>query len=717
MRRTLLVTFFAVLAATGLTAQVTQINSNRSLVFDYPLSATRTIYSSDSDSTIWVTDGSLAGTMQLSATIKFISSLGSTVFQNGRLIFAGTTPATGAELFVTDGTPGGTTLLADIYPGTPSSSPEDDVAVLNSYIYFTAERPAEGRELWRTDGTPGGTTFVKDVLAGPVGSNSAGNYELTSTGTYLLFAARTPASGIELFRSDGTNAGTVLLKDINTGSAGADSSNPRLFYQFNNTVLFLATDANNGEEVWRTDGTSGGTTILADINPGAASSTGIELLPGVTFSIFNSFHTFNNRVFFTAYNGTSSGQVWGTDGTTANTSLLKDIVPGQSLSFIVLADAVNYPNKFIFPVADQTGRSELWQSDGTPGGTVLFRAFTPTTQDNTLPVNLVPYAFAGGLPMRALYQGNKFFFVAPSASTGYELWISDGVDGTATHTNIVRDINPGIPDGVVLENLSYAYTTAGLFFAADNGVNGLELWRSDGTTAGTNMVADIITGMPGSEPAVDFFIVNGKVLFKANNGDNVDEWDLYAVDGTFTPLPVKLTDFTVTPKSADAILNWRTSYELNSKDFTVQRSFDGQNFENIGIIAAAGTSSNINAYTFTDQGVMNSGQAMVYYRLLTTDKDGKSSLSPVITLKIRNNGKWNVRLLANPVPGDIKLVLSGITGDVQLSIIDMNGTKHYISSRGALNGQISIPAGKLPHGTYILLTETANETKTIQFVK
>ena len=131
---------------------------------------------------------------------------------------------------------------------------------------------------------------------------------LFSNGSYLLFAANTPGSGNELWKSDGTGAGTVLLKEINTG---ADSSNPDNFYRFNNMALFTATDATHGNEIWKTDGTPGGTVLLKDINPGTASSTSI---PGFPVNFFFGFHAFNNRAYFQSNDGTSTGELWTTDG-------------------------------------------------------------------------------------------------------------------------------------------------------------------------------------------------------------------------------------------------------------------------------------------------------------------------------------------------------------------------------------------------------------------
>jgi len=760
MKRSLLLVVSVIISVFNLQAQVTQLDNNHSLQFDFPLSNTKQIFVSSSTSTIWATDGTTVGTIQLSPVILFANGLGSIALLDGHYIFSGNTVALGTELYTTDGTPGGTTLLKDINlnapsslprplitwngfiyftaetaaegeelwrtngtaagttlvkdinPGVPGSSIDRGVTIMGGFLYFTAETAAEGRELWRTDGSSVGTTLVKDIVPGTGGSNYPEKYELNSSGTYLLFMARTPASGVELWRSDGTGAGTVLLKDINLG---ADSSNARFFTLFNNTFLFAATDATHGDELWRTDGTALGTTLLKDINL-TGSSTQIEILPGFSVAVFQGFHIFNNHLYFGAYDGTSAGQVWSTDGTAANTFLVKDIVPTASpFPLILLSNAINLPGKFIFPVSDQDTRSELWESDGTPGGTVLFKEFLPATPG--FPLILIPsFDVTGGFFTQPLFQGNKFFFGAGTAAAGNELWISDGVDGTVAHTHIVKDINPGTDASDPGTPGSYLYTTTSLFFPANNGTNGVELWKSDGTTVGTNLVQDINPVIDDADPFLDFFMVNGKILFEATDGDDATQTDLFAVDGIFTPLPLKLADFTVSPKNNDALLAWSTAQELNSKNFTIQRSYDAQHFEDIGIVPASGNTSNRHAYSFTDAGIVNSGKTIVYYRLIAYDKDGKFANSNVISLKLRGSSHWNVQLLSNPVRDNVNVLLSGITGNVQLSIHDMNGKIIYTKSLQNINGQISLPA-ILQKGIYILEAVTNNERKTVKFVK
>ncbi|MEO8765545.1 MAG: T9SS type A sorting domain-containing protein [Ginsengibacter sp.] len=719
MKPNLLLTGCVLIFALSLQAQVTRINNNKDLNVVFPFSATKAIVVSAIDSSIWTTDGSLAGTVQLATAVKY-EAFGQMLA--GKFIFRGSTPATGSEVYAYDGTT--VSLVSDINPGIPGSAPSQ-MALLNGFLYFTAARPGEGRELWRTNGTGGGTTLFKDITVGPVGSfdpSAFGYTEIFSNGTYLLFAANTPASGNELWKSDGTPGGTVILKEINTGNSNADSANPRLFYPYNNLALFVATNGVNGEEIWRSDGTPAGTFMLGDINPGPDSSTygKISLGPfSIPFPLFFSFHIFNNRAYFNATDGTSTGEIWVTDGTIANTKLVKDVIPGTGSPLVLILDAVNLPNKFIFPVTDDFvagTRSELWESDGLPGGsTALFKSFTPFVEGD-FPVICVPYNadLSSNTYNQTLFQGNNFFFTARTPTSGRELWISDGTTGTGTH--VVADINPGGGDGVDTTGIgTYLYTTNTFFFAGNNGTTGTELWKTDGTLANTTIVQDINLNAPDADPS-SLLIFNHKILFTATDGDDANHRDLFAVDGSFTPLPVKLTDFTVSPKNYDALLQWTTAQEINVKNFTIQRSYDAQHFEDLGIVQASGTSSSRHSYSFTDPGIMNSGKSIVYYRVTTGDKDGKAENSNVISLKLRGNKEWSVRLLSNPVIDNIRLILSGTNGQVQLSVLDINGKRMYSITLENVNGQITLPA-VLQKGIYILETKNNNERKTLKFIK
>ena len=165
-------------------------------------------------------------------------------------------------------------------------------------------------------------------------------------------------------------------------------------------------------------------------------------------------------------------------------------------------------------------------------------------------------------------------------------------------------------------NLSHFYILQlHFYFAATDGTQGDELWTTDGTDAGTSMVADINPNAGDADPDLPIYLCNSKIIFAATDGDDINATDLYVVNGSFIALPVKLTDFTVTPKGNDALLQWSTQQEINSKSYTVQRSYDGQHFENIGKVNAAGTTYLVSKYSFTDYGILNSGKSVVYYQV------------------------------------------------------------------------------------------------------
>lgn len=679
---------FNVIVSNG---QVTQINSNKSLQLTSGLS-NKAIYVSDIDQTLWVTDGTLLGTIQLSNQVTYDSSGG---VLNNKFIFAGKDATNGSELWITDGTPGGTVILKDINPGVADSRPADNFSLLNGFLYFTAIRPAEGRELWRTDGSPAGTTLVKDIVTGPVSSNLEDHYFIFSTGTFLLFNAITATEGEELWKSDGSGTGTILLKDINTG---VPSSSPGSMYKYSNMYLFLAEDNVNGRELWKTDGTALHTELVKNINPGAASS-----------SILG-FYTFNGIAYFAADNGTDGSELWRTDGTEPNTTLLKDIestIPGfGSTPFVILA--VTAGNKFIFPAYTFNDGEELWQSDGTAFGTTMFKDINPGT-DGSNPFIFIDYSSYSGNGNPALFQGNKFFFQATTATEGTELWISNG---TAIGTTIVKDINPGLPDG--LGAVSYYYTSAALYFSATDAVHGEELWQSDGSLTGTTMVADI---NPSGNANISLgVILNNKLIFQATNGDNA-AWDLYRLDAPVTPIPVKLSDFTVVRNNKDAILQWKTLQEFNTRNFTIERSFDGLHFEQVGIVLAAGSSTIIQSYQFTDKDIINTPNAFVYYRLLIADNDGKKTYSNIAVLKLKMKAEWSVRLLNNPVKDHLDIIFSEITEEGTILMMDISGRELYRTVFHNIETQLNISTEKLLPGIYTLVAESKNIKKVLRFVK
>lgn len=700
MQRILLFPLLNFLLTATAQAQVTQLASNNSLQPVVPLGTSKAILLEAGMNRLWVTDATAGGTIKLSDTLTY-NGVGGLL--NGQFVFAATSPAFGSELWITNGTVAGTRLVRDIYPGPTGAEPQDDFALLNGYLYFSASTQNEGRELWRTDGTAAGTTIVKDIIPGPGGSALKGRYDIASTGSYLLFNSTTAATGYELWRSDGTDAGTFLLKDINSGPAG---STPSAYQVYNGIVLFWAETGAEGRELWRTDGTNGGTTLVKDIRTGPASSINTRF-PVPTLSVL---YPFNNRMLFTADDGTNGEEIWTTDGTPNGTYLLQDINPGPDRSFISLAAGVPMNGKLYFAAYQQGSGSELWETDGTTAGTKLFKEILPGL-DGGIPFLMPNFKFAGtaGWPV---HQGSVFYFMfGLPADGGVELWKSNGTDAGTVKVKVMKTTDSDFG------NLSYVYTTAGLYFSVDDGVHSDELWKSDGTEAGTTLVIDL-NANSGEGSEISFFPVpvNNKYVFTATNGDNAFMQDLYRLDGDLVPLPVKLQNFTVSLAGTDAQLRWLTASEENTLEFAVERSDDGDRFTRIGTVAAAGWATQ-QAYSFKDAGITNSGRNVIYYRLRMKDRDGKETLSKVLALNLKARAGFAVQLLRNPVQNEIGLSLSETAASVSLSLKDASGRTIRTWQTKNEGGVLSLPVGTVAPGIYYLRAESGGKSSVVTLLK
>jgi ELWxxDGT repeat protein len=414
----------------------------------------------------------------------------------------------GGELWASDGTSAGTRLVKDICPGICASTPRN-LAVAGGLLYFAADDGSHGVELWKSDGSAAGTVLVADLVPGLAGS---GPFFLTEVGGRLLFAATTLATGSELWATDGTAAGTALVADIEPGPGG---STPEFLGRAGGLTCWSASDSPHGRELWVSDGTPAGTHLVADLRPGGADAipySGFAAYPGLGFAA-----TLGNRLLFIADDGTAGTELWASDGTAAGTVRVKDIAPGAAAStpfaFRVLGSTL------FFDATDSTAGAELWKSDGTEAGTVRVADINPG-----------PF---GSSPRELAATGTLIFFRADDGTHGSELWKSDG---TEAGTVLVKDIQPGLGNGVSAfqRDVLTALGDTLLFFASD-GVTGTELWKSDGTEAGTVRLADFNPG-PGGSFAPDIFgvdrpaVANGRWFFRA--ATPTDGLEVYVSDGT-----------------------------------------------------------------------------------------------------------------------------------------------------------------------------------------
>ena len=185
--------------------------------------------------------------------VKNINAAGSAhpanlVNVGAKVFFSANDGGSGQELWSSDGTASGTALVRDIATGSSGSSP-NNLTELNGALYFTANDGAHGFELWKSDGTPAGTVLVKDITPGTSGSFFIGVPNgLTNVNGMLFFGAQNSANGRELWMSDGTEDGTLLVMDIAPGLSSSMAFLPMV--TADGTLFFRANNVVNGQELW-----------------------------------------------------------------------------------------------------------------------------------------------------------------------------------------------------------------------------------------------------------------------------------------------------------------------------------------------------------------------------------------------------------------------------------------------------------------------------------
>ncbi len=425
-------------------------------------------------------------------------------------------------------------LLADINPWS-WDYPYDFVQV-GENVVFVACDVAHGDELWVTDGTPEGTMVLMDIQPG---SSTSETSVLTVWGDAVYFRADDGENGSELWKTDGTPAGTTMVADIRSGS---DSSWPYDLVAFGDALYFSADDGTTGRELWKTDGTAAGTTQVVDIRSGSSGSSLNYLTP------------FNGQLYFTASDGVYGNELWSTDGTATGTSMVVDLRSGSGSSYPVELTVAG--NILYFRANDGTSGEELWKTDGlgstslvkdirsgslgssptwltAAGETLFFRAFdgvngselwtSDGTEAGTAMVEDIWSGSDGSNPNTLTAADDMLYFAADDGVAGEELWVSDG---TAAGTFMVLDIEPGSGSSFV-----YDLTVAGstVYFSAYDDTHGFELWQTDGTASGTTVVSDIAPGSVSSWP-INLEMVDGTLYFSAT--DAVDGDGLWISDGT-----------------------------------------------------------------------------------------------------------------------------------------------------------------------------------------
>ncbi len=388
---------------------------------------------------LWVADISAGGSLtQLTNQVKPESSTGiepSRIAASGGLIFfSGDDGIAGREPWVSNGTPGGTSLLFDVNKITNSSTPSS-YTVLGSQVFFTADDGLHGKQLWVAN-TSGGFPTMLTSANFSHSTNGTSPTDLTIANGKLFFLGTDASGTTRLYESDGTVGGTVVVPGtsslffqnllISTGSQvvffASGGGAIQVFSTDGTTVhSFTANPSVASLSVYSPDGgigTGGSAYFLAydgsayqvwKADTSTFVATQVTTLANLSSDDAKLWTVANGLVFFQGTWGGANNALFVTDGTNVS-NLLPNSTP------VNLIDASSGGNTRLFfwatDVVGGSGQTVLWVSDGTVGGTKQL------TQGNSGPLTQ-----ADNLQAQTVVNG-KLFFLA--FGPGEHLFESDG---------------------------------------------------------------------------------------------------------------------------------------------------------------------------------------------------------------------------------------------------------------------------------------------------
>jgi len=403
---------------------------------------------------LWRSDGTPSGTFQvnisnptsnLNTSGMYATAVGSTLFFS-----AAQGDSNNTELWKSDGTDGGTNMVLDIDSNGTMGSKPIYLTSMNNQLYFFADDGGTTYNLWKSNGTLGGTIRINPAQS--IENADWNTAYLTSSAVFdgALYFRSTQATSDnwELWKSDGTDGGTNQLFDFTTDSEGGKPSN---FTVFANNLFFAATDGNaspnHGRELWKTDGTSAETKMVADINTGEYPSDP------------SSFLEYEGYLYFFGMTDGYGGKqnLLRTDGTSV--TMIKETC-ASSCSDGNSKELTLAGGKLFFAAGADTMNTDLWKSDGSGPGTA----------------KIIINSSSGSNPRLLRAIGQHLFFIANDGTHDDELWISNGI---AVGTRLLKNIDPSDSGtgGLQFNSGEMQVIDGTIYFSANDGTYGQELWR------------------------------------------------------------------------------------------------------------------------------------------------------------------------------------------------------------------------------------------------
>ncbi|NMO13578.1 hypothetical protein HPC49_00395 [Pyxidicoccus fallax] len=430
---------------------------------------------------------------------RYMQGPSSLVDFRGRLAFAANFEDGTRSLWVSNGTEAGTVALKT-FPAAPPPAVNVQVADLTpagAQLFFTVGEPLYGHELWVSDGSAGGTRLVKDITPGA--GSSAPKY-LNALGSTLVFFRDVPATDTtpgrsELWRSDGTDTGTVRVLDL-----GQDVEVDWRTARAGSALVFFVRDSAGNVAAWKTDGTRAGTQPLRALT-GPEGSAPLDV------------RSSGGLAFFTSYEAGGATTVWKSDGTRTGTVRLYTFEPDGRYPRLLTAMGAHLYVTLSNPVDQRLGLFRL-RIDNVGGKEHVATLSNPyASQPEAFP-------FLNNFSATA----DRIYFEQVIGSSGpaprdTQLWVTDG---TKAGTRLLRrplslSDEYGSPITAVDSGLA--------FFVSYSETSGLEPWVTDGTVAGTRLLKDIAPS--GSSFPGAFVRAGARVFFGAF--DDTEAQQLWSV--------------------------------------------------------------------------------------------------------------------------------------------------------------------------------------------
>ncbi|NJO65832.1 MAG: hypothetical protein HC836_49510 [Richelia sp. RM2_1_2] len=634
------------------------INFNGTLYFT-------TQFGNPTDFGLWRSDGTSEGTIK----VKDIGSQADNfVNYNGALYFV----VNDNELWKSDGTASGTVLVEDIFLDSESSY-LNELTNVNGTLFFTT---GYGDELWKSNGTRSGTVLVKDF--------PKVSYDTVVTNT-----------GTQLWKNDG-NGNRTQVSDINFNGIYNLTS-------FKDTAYFSTVSSNQNQaavELWKSDGTQAGTVKVATFSETFADY-GPNVLYGDLAIGITSIGILNDTVYLAVNSGAKGARLWKSNGTPDSTVLVKDMEPDSQTVNVPIKNITNINGSIYFEF-----RNEVWKSDGTELGTQKFEDLTylstPFISEETrnlIDVNGTLYFTVNGnevwksdgteagtslvdtLPLQeAKYftnvNGNIYFFSENIIDESGNLW---KFDTSSEELSLIKNIDNGDVEEAGVVNGTFYFTQEVDSSGDSNFSDTTELWQSDGTEAGTFKVYTLKDEASPSEVPSDILAIIFEIYSYGDDesyvsigdiiyyeGSREDENDLYgselyAIKLDLSPTDLILSATTVNENvaSGTVIGDFSTTDENTANTFTyslVSGDVDGDN----SAFIIDGNQLKINVSPdFETKSSYN-------IRVLTTDNDGLS-FEKTLTIGIND-------LDENFVENNIISLKLDDTSDAVLTLVSTPGT-------------------------------------------